>query len=76
MLSLKPFWKSKTLWWILASVVVSTAQPIGVAIEKRQFKPSDIGGLIALLFTSGMAAYSRSQAVQPLGLGDKSTRVD
>jgi hypothetical protein len=66
MLNPKPFWKSKTLWWILASFVVATAQPIGVAIEKKQFKPSELGGLVAFLFTTGMSVYARSTADRPL----------
>ncbi|WP_310410544.1 hypothetical protein [Chamaesiphon sp. OTE_8_metabat_110] len=59
MKTVKPWYKSKTLWWIVASTIAGSAQPIGVAIDKGTIKFGDLGGLMAIVATNAMAGYSR-----------------
>jgi hypothetical protein len=69
---MKPFYKSRTLLFIAIGTVIGTAKPIGEMIEKKQFNPSNIGAMISLVLTNGLAAYYRVKADQPLGLKNPS----
>lgn len=69
---MKPFWESKTVWAIVALVVLAAYEPVLNAIDTGDWR--SVAKTVAVALVGLVAAWARSQAAGTLTITKGSTK--